>query len=48
MHDLIGVSAVFVVVVRRMLMVVVALTGLVGWLSTAWLTVVPTAAGPGA
>jgi hypothetical protein len=42
------VSAVLVVVVRRVLVVVWALTGLPGWLSTAWLAVVPTAAGSGA
>jgi hypothetical protein len=41
-------SAVLVVVVGWMLVVVGALTGLLGRLSTAWLTVVPTAAGSGA
>jgi hypothetical protein len=41
-------SGLLVVVVRRVVVVVRALTGLLGWLSTAWLTVVPTAAGSGA
>jgi hypothetical protein len=41
-------SAVLVVVVGWVLVVVGALTGLLGGLSTAWLTVVPTAAGSGA
>jgi hypothetical protein len=37
-----------VVVVGWVSVVVGALTGLLGWLSTAWLTTVPTAAGSGA
>ena len=37
-----------VVVVGWVSVVVRALTGLLGWLSTAWLTVVPTAIGSGA
>src|SRR5688572_27485671 len=41
-------SAVLVVVVGWVSVVVGALTGLLGWLSTAWLTVVPTAIGSGA
>jgi hypothetical protein len=41
-------SAVLVVVVGLVSMVVGALTGLLGWLSTAWLTVVPAATGSGA
>ena len=41
-------SAVLVVVVGWVSVVVGALTGLLGWLSAAWLTVVPTAIGSGA
>ena len=41
-------SAVLVVVVGLVSVVVGALTGLLGWLSTPWLTVVPTATGSGA